>query len=406
MAHNSRRRLYSESFGLVRLKETAPNEWRIQYRHPGDGHYVRQKLAVLSRDEAIQVAVEQGEALAAGRGLLPKMRQSRVALAEASGPTIKEAMLDCINASRASARTKQDYRAAANSFLRWIAERHPRIQHWRELRPLHAEQFVQHLVADGKSGTSIRLYLYQVKATSRFMARNFIEEGFRDIGLAVKPPILRNRKEPEVLDAKALGTLLDYLEQHDPTIYPIALLQSLGGLRLREAIAVREEDVSLREGTVVVAETPLHRPKTLGSFRTIPVPRRVLAALMAHIEGLAVRRMDGVLFVSSEGQPWIDNGYSNRLRKAMRACHRAGGPERLGAFAPRRLRATFATLARSLGADEHLLRRFLGHVPRDVLGRHYVRIELNELRSIPALLEGDWAAGSDEKEAAVALGLH
>ena len=71
----------------------------------------------------------------------------------------------------------------------------------------------------------------------------------------------------------------------------------------------------------------------------------------------------------------------------------------LGTFQPRRLRATFASLALSLGASETALSRYLGHAPVAMLRRHYVRPELSELWQIADILSGDWLADIRRKRA-------
>ncbi len=48
----------------------------------------------------------------------------------------------------------------------------------------------------------------------------------------------------------------------------------------------------------------------------------------------------------------------------------------------------FATIVGRLGASDRLVKAYMGHSAGDILGGHYRRIELNELRSISDLMKG------------------
>lgn len=390
------RRLYDNNLGACRLKEISPGVYRLQYRDPEDGHYVRRRLPTTSFDEALVMATKQNSALLEGGKFLPEPKEKINGGDKGLG--VKPAMIQAIRSSRANARTKEAYLAAANVFIDWLEAAHPGLTRWRELRPMHIEQFVQHLEAGKKSHTTIRLYLFQIKWTSRFMAHNFADEGHRDIGAVVKLPKVQQVKTPVALDAESLDAFLRFLEKNDREIWPAVMLQALCGLRMREVLGLREQDLNPDLGTVTICETPIHRPKTAGSYRTLPIPRAVLAALSAHLESMRVRPVEGYLFLSKDAQPWTDNGFSHRVKRAMKACMKDKGPKTLDGFAPRRLRATFATLARTMGADELNLARYLGHTPQSVLQSHYLKTDLDDLRSIPALFDGDWVAAWREKK--------
>lgn len=112
---------------------------------------------------------------------------------------------------------------------------------------------------------------------------------------------------------------------------------------------------------------------------------------------MKVRHSEGYLFLSSLGKPWADKGYYHRIKRAMRACVRDNGPDSLRGFPPRKLRATFSTLAYLLGAEDRLLKRCLGHSSQDILGAHYLRIDIEDLRRIPALFDADWVELSRAK---------
>ena len=53
------RRLFNKSPGFGRLRETGRGRFRLQYRDPDSGRYLRRQLPTESFDEAITMAVEQ-----------------------------------------------------------------------------------------------------------------------------------------------------------------------------------------------------------------------------------------------------------------------------------------------------------------------------------------------------------
>jgi len=54
----------------------------------------------------------------------------------------------------------------------------------------------------------------------------------------------------------------------------------------------------------------------------------------------------------------------------------------------RKLRASFETMASRLGAPDRLLRSYMGHSPGDILGCHYRRIDMDELRAVSDAMNG------------------
>ncbi|MCL5270438.1 MAG: hypothetical protein M1457_07800 [bacterium] len=62
---------------------------------------------------------------------------------------------------------------------------------------------------------------------------------------------------------------------------------------------------------------------------------------------------------------------------------------RLAKVPARKHRAAFATMAGWLGAPDRLLKAYPGHSSGDILGGHYRRIDLDELRAVSTLMN-DW----------------
>ena len=80
------------------------------------------------------------------------------------------------------------------------------------------------------------------------------------------------------------------------------------------------------------------------------------------------------------GKPWKIEGLKNAWCLAMRAARADSNLPELVDFLPRRLRASFVTLARRAKADVRILQRYVGHAPKDVLGEHYEVMTVDDMR--------------------------
>jgi integrase len=60
---------------------------------------------------------------------------------------------------------------------------------------------------------------------------------------------------------------------------------------------------------------------------------------------------------------------------------------RLAQVPARKLRAAFATMASRMGAQNRILKAYLGHAAGDILGDHYRRINMDELRQVSGLIK-------------------
>ena len=178
------------------------------------------------------------------------------------------------------------------------------------------------------------------------------------------------------------------------------LLQAFCGLRIREALALRECDVDFEAGTIKITETERHRPKNRFSFRTLPVGRQVLDALWEAIERPSPSAPNALIFLTSRyARPWTTQGYSSAMTRAMQQ----SGIDALRGYKPRWLRACFASAVLSMGADRTLVKEYMGHSRGDVLGLHYEQISIERLRStiLPAIETWWHKSVTPEKPASV-----
>ncbi|HUT24723.1 MAG TPA: tyrosine-type recombinase/integrase [Sumerlaeia bacterium] len=358
--------------GFVKLTDLGDGKWRAAWWDSETRRYMRRVVPATSLREAREVARTYNSEILEKRGYIPSIRGR-------AGHSVKTALGEAIGASRGRNGTKAHYALLANQFLDWLEARFPGVTQWRDVKPLHLQEYIRWSEEKGAAFDTIRLRLVPVKMAARYMADNF-PESCRDISRRVRLPKRAKREPSAVPDGDEVGIFLSYLAARRPDIFPIALLQALAGLRVLEALSIREQDVDFEAGTVTIAETPIHIPKTPESCPTIPVYAPILEALRTATGARKVIHDRGFLFLTRYGRPWTRNGYGDAVRRMFRQCGRDKGIESLRSLRPRELRAAFATLARTLGADSRVVQAYLGQAPSDILGRSYERMTLERLR--------------------------
>ncbi len=257
------------------------------------------------------------------------------------------------------------------------------------------EGYIRQCERKGLARDSIRLRLEPIKAAWKRAHADYPE-------LVKAPPALKlaapPRREIECLDAGEVVRILDWLNAHAPALWPMACLQALAGLRVLEAAALRAQDVNFEARTVTVTDTGRHKPKTRDSFRTIPVCDEVIEALKVALTGQEIRPATGEVFTNKDGNLWTLDGLSHRWMFTLRRAALALDMPRLARIPARKLRAAFATMASKAGAQDRILKAYLGHSSGDMLGGHYRRIGMDELRLVSGLMSA-WRNAEKEADA-------
>lgn len=389
-------RTQSEKIGFISLKPMPDGRFQARWWDAEASKYMRRVIPTTSHKEAVKIARGFNTEILSDTGFIPSIRGEQ-------GHTVREALEESIRGRRASAKTKKQYGEFSNQFIVWLGVAFPGIRRWGELRPMHFSAYLNSCLSEGFAFDTIRLRFVPLKGASTFMADNY--DGYGDAARKVKLPRQhRQRNDKPVPDAKTLDAFLAYLREHRPALAPMVALQSLAGLRMREMMAIREQDIDLRKRTVRVTDTPIHSVKTTDSDRTIPVCASVAAALAWALGHRKTIHGDGYAFTTRLGGPWTQDGYYSVLKREMRAFaaevreKKAKGEktelkpaeaETIANLAPREFRATFGTLVRGMGADHNATKAYLGQAPDGILERHYERITADRLRDeIVARLDG------------------
>ncbi len=357
--------------GIVSVRAMPDSSFTLRYRDPETGSDVRRVLRGVRIDEAKVMAAHISQQAQVEWGYRPGRKR-------ATGPSLRDALLETIRLSRQRESTRRGSVESANMFLKWAAQRFPHLEMFSEMKPFVLTEYARYMEGRGLAANSIRNRLAPVRAAWRWVATNYPEAGLPLL------PTMKTGGRPmqrATMSAAHLHESLEWLRSRDPDLYAVGCLTALAGLRQTEAFHLRRQDIDFARGLVRVCDTEKHRLKTPCSERIIPVTQEVLEALQSCIARQRVIPVDGMLFPHAEG--WAAHTISTKWRRALRRAAEEAGIQEIGRFPCRRFRSVFATMAFRLGVHDSVLRAYLGHTPGDMLNAHYKVIGLGDLRTVP-----------------------
>lgn len=385
-----------EKIGIVTIRSgVSPQKskgfWILEYRcpaaYPGDpnrGRRIRRRIDhdMMPLAEVRKTAEHLTVQAYQGKGYLPERDE------KGKGTSIQDGIIEALRLTNTLPEVRRERARLALRFVEWLAVNYPQVQTWDQMRPAVLQDYVLHLESNKLAFDTVRLAIAPIKLAWRHMADNFPD--------TVRPlPRIRQKPAPkreiDCLDADDVAALLEWLKKHAPDIWPLAMLQTLAGLRMLETAALRRQDVNLKQGTIRITDTPNHSVKTATSDRLIPICKEVRSCLKSELANQKVFPKTGEIFTNTKGNPWTNNALGwkwNRLRSKLDK--KSGKPmivfqtgrAALADFQPHRLRASFATMAGRLGVADRLLQAYMGHAPVDVLGAHYRKIGLEDLKAV------------------------
>lgn len=384
-----------KKFTCVLLKEIRPGTWRVDYRDPLTRKRSRILLPVSSFKDAEKEAKAINDRVGSGKGFSGRIRGS-------VGHTVKDAVKEAIKHSGANEVTRGDYGYRFNAFNEYLTENTPGVQSWGDVTEKVIENYLEHSRRKGVSHDTIRLRLYVLRLTSSYMSRTYPGH-YRHVTVNIKlrrhdPPKAELEVENAILTPSQLRGLLTWLAENRPVVHLWALLQGCAGVREKEGCYLREQDIDPEAGTITITASSAHRPKNRPSYRTIPVAPAVSKALTAWIQDLKVRHNEGYIFMPTRAIGGRQGALSDAARvgaltpsrivalwaEAMDAAKLAG-VKLAPLFVPRKLRASFVTALRGVGADLADLQAYIGHAPATILSAHYDKTDLGRLKKIADL---------------------
>lgn len=179
-----------------------------------------------------------------------------------------------------------------------------------------------------------------------------------------KDEIINNeRKEVEILSETEINIIKEHLKNTDFEL--LFLLDLATGLRQGELLALDWQHINFEDNTLKVErsvkevyvydnentkhiETIFQTPKTLNSFRTVPIPSTMIDILSK------IKNKKGLLFCDSSGDPLKGKNVSTKWTKILKECN-----------IPHKkfhsIRHTYASMLLSKGVDIETVAELMGH---------------------------------------------
>ena len=179
-----------------------------------------------------------------------------------------------------------------------------------------------------------------------------------------KDEIINNeRKEVEILSEKEINIIKEHLKNTDFEL--LFLLDLATGLRQGELLALDWQHINLKDNTLKVErsikevyvydnenakhiETIFQTPKTLNSFRTVPIPSTMINILSK------IKNKKGLLFSDSNGNPLKGKNISAKWTKILKECN-------IQHKKFHSIRHTYASMLLSKGVDIETVAELMGH---------------------------------------------
>ena len=179
-----------------------------------------------------------------------------------------------------------------------------------------------------------------------------------------KNDIINNqRKDVEILTEKEIKTIKEHVKGSDFEL--IFLLDLATGLRQGELLALDWEHINLKEKTLKIEksvkevyvydnentkhiETIFQTPKTLNSFRTVPIPNALIDILKSK------PKKSGLLFSDKDNEPLKGKNVSTQWAKILKEC-------KIPHKKFHSIRHTYASMLLKKGVDIESVAELMGH---------------------------------------------
>ncbi len=262
-----------------------------------------------------------------------------------------------------------------------------------DLRPDHLQSLYNEKFRSGLSPRTVEIIHTVIHGALKQAVKNGLV--VRNVSEYCELP-KKEKKEAKALTPEEMDRFLKALENDRLKAAFITLLGT--GLRRGELLALKWQNVDLKQGTVAVKETlawiakkgfVFQPPKTEKSRRTVPLPDDVLAELKRHKVRQAEERLmlgelyqdNGLVFATELGTPIIPRNFERKYKALLK---KAG----LTGVKLHSLRHTYATRLLEAGENLKVVQELLGHSRISVTADIYSHVSPELKRTAVAKLNG------------------
>ncbi len=303
--------------------------------------------------------------------------------------SIEQAFREAFNHNCASEKTRDAYDGYIKQFFDWLniypetaaykqrKLNNKKLINWIDLKPFHIQDYLSYLMERKLSQSTINKYLLVIKITSKFMFKNN-KLLYEHITEDIKTPKISQTKTNN-FPYKKIPELLEYAYKTDALTFISISLQALCGLRRLEAENLQDIDINFEKKTIMIHPTKHHsKMKNEFSEREIPVCDLVLTILKNHLR-------KGYILCNLNGSAPINNrNLGESISNVFNLMIKDGIIDKR--YEPRRLRGTFEDLCRNLNVQPYRANKYCGRSPESVQEKNYTDISMEELRTIPEVI--------------------
>lgn len=280
--------------------------------------------------------------------------------------------------SYTSANTQQAYLNDLKIFCTFLDEAHVDLL---QVRRTHLDVFSRIHEKYTNSNASIARRLAAISAFYRFLLLDEVIEK-SPAEYIRRPTIDPDFTATEALTQREALRLLDAAIEHSLRAQTLVDLLLSTGLRISEALSIRESDIS--EGRLLITRKGGKKSAVYLPEHTLRNLRELTQTTGKEIENLENKGIAPLVFVTRTGKPWQRTNVDGLLRKlALTASIRKTVSAHV-------LRHTHATLALEMGVALHHLQDSLGHKdPRTTRRYDHARsrLENSSARVVGSLFE-------------------
>ncbi len=261
---------------------------------------------------------------------------------------IIDEFIESLKMRQASQNTLASYERDVTKFYNYFNQKGKKIF---ELTKDDMQEYVNYLISEGKSNSTISRSTASIKALYRYLiSRGIAEENIAD---SVEAPKV-DRKEPMILTESEIELLLEQPDlselkgQRDKTMLEVLYAT---GIRVTELVSLRIEDVNMTNGYIKVKKKNNERHIPLGAHCF-----RCLKEYINKVRPLLIRtEEEKTLFINTNGQKMTRQGYWKILKQYK---EQAKIDKEI---TPHTIRHSFAVHMLQNGADLKRVQELLGH---------------------------------------------
>ena len=252
---------------------------------------------------------------------------------------------------------------------------------------------IANMKIEAVTSDDIQMYLNSLKNYSNSYIKKIMEQFTQSYNLAmnkgyitknpmvdvIKPKSTKADKEVRAMTIEEQQIFTNYLMNKDIKYEPyknVFLIQMYMGLRVGEALALRNRDINLKSDLINVNKTPTtdkneriimgDTTKTYAGLRDVPIPKFIKNSIIEQMN-ISTNNKDSQLFLSSNGN-YIDNRNVNYILKKRLAELGISG------ITTHSLRHTYGTRCVEAGMRAVALQRLMGHKDISVTMNTYTSI--------------------------------